>query len=84
MYAQILRKAVIKSNKTLKEISKECARIGVRVAPSYISKLQNGHRKPPREKVSVAIARSLDIHPGELLKSTWEERLNANITSFLL
>lgn len=77
MYAEKLKQAITDSKKTLDQISEECKKMGVDVTPSYISKLQNGCRKPPKEKVSVAIARSLEIDPFELLECAMQEKIDS-------
>jgi transcriptional regulator with XRE-family HTH domain len=77
MYAEKLKQAITDSKKTLDQISDDCKNMGVEVTPSYISKLQNGYRKPPREKVSVAIARSLGIDPMELLECAMQEKIES-------
>lgn len=55
-YADVLRQAIEASGKTLKEISEECVKRGVAVSDSYLSKLQNGKKGPPRERINNILA----------------------------
>lgn len=56
-----------KSGYTLREISKKCSEYGVKVVPSYISKLQTGKQPPASDEINIAIAKACGEHPGELL-----------------
>lgn len=58
-YANLLRYAIKQSGKTLQEISDECRKRGVSVSNSYLSRLQNGSKDPPREEINDVLAEVL-------------------------
>jgi repressor LexA len=66
-YDELLAKYIKESGKTLDQIAEDCSRFGIKVHPTYISKLRLGNRKPPDYKVTVVLSQVLGIDPKELL-----------------
>ncbi|MFD1777060.1 LexA family protein [Paenibacillus rhizophilus] len=66
-YASILNEYIKKSGKTLDQISSDCAKEGVTVHPTYISKLRLGKRPAPSEEITRALAKSTGGDPDKLL-----------------
>ncbi|SHF55800.1 hypothetical protein SAMN02745133_02967 [Desulforamulus putei DSM 12395] len=60
-YANILRHAIKASGKTLQEISEECRKRGISISNSYLSRLQNGFKNPPREQINNVLAQVLGV-----------------------
>lgn len=73
-YQQTLSKIIAKSGYKLKEISEKCKELGVKVDPSYISKLQTGKQPPASEDVNVAIAKVCNYDPNELIYEAYIEK----------
>lgn len=55
-YKEILSQMISNSNLKLKEIAEKCEEIGVKINPSYISRLQTGNQTPASDEVNTAIA----------------------------
>lgn len=56
-YKEILDFILKRSGLTLEEVAEECRRHGVEMSASYLSKLRLGHRPPPDNRISKAIAK---------------------------
>ncbi len=54
----MLNMMVEESTLTLKEIAEKCVTYGVKVNPSYISKLKSGKQPPASDEVNIALAKS--------------------------
>lgn len=70
-YAELLKSYIEKSGKTLDEISAECAKRGVTVHPTYISKLRLGKRPAPSDEITEALAEVTGGDRGKLLWLGW-------------
>ncbi|BBB90968.1 MAG TPA: helix-turn-helix domain-containing protein [Methylomusa anaerophila] len=66
-YTDLLAYYIKKSGMSLRQIACRCQEKGHKIAPSYISKLQNGHLPPPSEDVSRVLAEVLDGNPEILI-----------------
>ncbi|WP_411503393.1 S24 family peptidase [Brevibacillus centrosporus] len=55
-YKELLSNMISNSNLKLKEIADKCEEIGVKINPSYISRLQTGNQAPASDEVNTAIA----------------------------
>lgn len=66
-YKDLLAYYIKKSKMTLRQIAYYCEEKGQKIAPSYISKLQNGHLPPPSEDVSRVLAEVLNGNPETLI-----------------
>lgn len=82
-YQNVLAKMVEKSGLTLKELSEKCKDFGVKIDPSYISKLQTGKQPPASDEVNIAIARACEVHPGELLYEGYMVKAPELINNFI-
>lgn len=69
-FANDLTNYINASGKTLDTIARDCEELGVKIHPTYISKLKLGHREPPDYQVTVALAKSLGVEPEKLLASS--------------
>ncbi|MEW6697309.1 MAG: hypothetical protein AB1341_08175 [Bacillota bacterium] len=74
-YADILRQAIKDSGKTLQEISDECIKKGVAVSDSYLSKLQNGKKDPPRERINDILAEVIGCDKQVLNKASAAQKM---------
>lgn len=57
-YAAMLDEIIRKSELSLRQISKRCEDLNLKITPSYISQLKNGKLPPPSEEVSLIIAKA--------------------------
>lgn len=57
-YYELLNKMIEESKLTHKEIAEKCMEYGVRINPSYISKLKTGKQPPASDDVNIAIAKA--------------------------
>lgn len=74
-YAEILRQAIENSGKTLREISDECEKRGIAVSDSYLSKLQNGKKAPPRERINNILADVIGCDKEALNRASVTQKL---------
>ncbi len=56
-YAAMLDDIIKKSELSLRQISKRCEGLNLKITPSYISQLKNGKLPPPSEEVSLILAK---------------------------
>jgi transcriptional regulator with XRE-family HTH domain len=82
-YHELLSKMVLQSGMTLREISQKCKENGVKVDPSYISKLQSGNYSPASDEVNIAIAEACGHSPDELLYAGYIEKAPPMIQDFI-
>lgn len=73
-YKNLLSYHVKKSGLTLRQIAQQCKDRGQQIAPSYISKLQNGHLPPPSETVSRVLADVLGGNSDAFVYSGYIEK----------
>ncbi|UKL29977.1 XRE family transcriptional regulator [Bacillus phage PK1] len=66
-YSSLLSELIDKSGLSLTEISQRVEKYGQKITPSYLSKLKNGKMPAPSFKISIALARTLDVDPELLL-----------------
>lgn len=66
-YSSLLSELIDKSGLSLTEISQKVEKYGQKITPSYLSKLKNGKMPAPSFKISIALARTLDVDPELLL-----------------
>ena len=66
-YAELLKKYIESSGKTLEEISEECEEMGIKIHSTYISKLRLGKRPAPSEDISRALAVATGGDPAKLI-----------------
>lgn len=57
-YAEMLNQIILKSELSLRQISKRCAEFELSITPSYISQLKNGKLPPPSPEVSLILAQA--------------------------
>ena len=55
-YKETLSRMIDESKLKLKEIAEKCEALGVKINPSYISRLQTGNQAPASDEVNTAIA----------------------------
>ncbi|MBA4541953.1 transcriptional regulator [Thermoactinomyces daqus] len=55
-YAELLQEYIKNSGMTLERIAEECGKRGVKIHPTYISKLRLGKRPAPSEEISRVLA----------------------------
>lgn len=55
-YAHMLNGIILKSELSLRQVSKRCADLDLSITPSYISQLKNGKLPPPSPEVSLILA----------------------------
>lgn len=75
-YSQLLSEYIKRSGKTLEQISIECGRKGVKIHPTYISKLRLGNRPAPSESISRALAEVTGGDPDELIREGFIQSLD--------
>lgn len=73
-YSELLRGYIKKSGKTLEQIAEECEAMGVKVHPTYISKLRLGKRPAPSEEITIVLAKVLGVDPDRLLLASYFEK----------
>ena len=56
-YAKMLENIIEESELSLRQISKRCSDLNLKITPSYISQLKNGKLSPPSEEVSLVLAK---------------------------
>lgn len=56
-YAEMLNEIINESQLSLRQISKRCEGLNLKITPSYISQLKNGKLPPPSEEVSLVLAK---------------------------
>lgn len=56
-YATMLDEMIKESELSLRQISKRCSDLNLKITPSYISQLKNGKLPPPSEEVSLTLAK---------------------------
>lgn len=85
-YYELLSEMVEKSNLTLKEIAYKCGDLGVKVNPSYISKLKSGKQPPASEDVNRAIAEACGFKDKieDLLFESYKEKAPNSINNLLM
>ena len=83
-YHEMLSKMILHSGMTLREISNKCKERGVKVDPSYISKLQSGNFNPASDEVNKAIAEVCSHSPDELLYAAYLEKAPPMIQDFII
>ncbi len=57
-YAEMLDEIIMKSELSLRQISKRCEDLNLKITPSYISQLKNNKLPPPSEEVSLVLAKA--------------------------
>ncbi len=82
-YHELLGKMILQSGMTLRDISKKCKELGVKVDPSYISKLQSGNYNPASDEVNRAIAEACNHSADELLYAGYIEKAPPMIQEFI-
>jgi len=82
-YHELLASMIEKSNMTLKEIAAACRKKGVRIDPSYISKLQSGNYSPASEEINRALAAVFGENPNDLLFSAYIQKAPTMIQDFI-
>lgn len=89
-YYESLAKMINDSGLTLKELSLKCEEYGVKVAPSYISKLQTKKQAPASDEVNTALARACNVDVDSFLYESYIEKapeqikkLHQNIATWL-
>ncbi len=82
-YHKTLSEMIDRSGLTLKEIAAKCSDKGVRIDPSYISKLQSGNYSPASEEINKALAESCDRNPDELVYAAYIEKAPSLIKNFI-
>jgi len=73
-YYESLAKMINDSGLTLKELSLKCEEYGVKVAPSYISKLQTKKQAPASDEVNTALARACNADIDSFLYDSYSEK----------
>ncbi|WJQ82602.1 LexA family transcriptional regulator [Brevibacillus brevis] len=82
-YADTLSQMVDKSGLTLKDLSEKCTVLGVKVAPSYISKLKTNKQPPASDEVNIALAKACGQEPDLLLFKAYVEKAPEIVKEFL-
>lgn len=82
-YHELLAKMISQSGLTLRQISLVCKDNGVKIDPSYISKLQSGNYSPASEEVNIAIAKACSEKPEDLLYAAYIEKAPPMIQEFI-
>lgn len=77
-YSLLLSDLIDKSGLSLKEITERSERYGQKITDSYLSKLKNGKMPAPSFKMSIALARSLDVDPELLLSAGIQDNTETN------
>ena len=79
----MLARMISNSGLTLRQIAAICKENGVRIDPSYLSKLQSGNYRPASEEVNLAIAKACNEKPGDLLYAAYIEKAPPMIKEFI-
>lgn len=66
-YAELLQCYIEQSGKTLEQIAEECSRRGVKIHPTYISKLRLGKRPSASEEITRMLAEVTGGDPQQLI-----------------
>ncbi len=82
-YADVLAGMIAASGKTLREIADLCRELGVKIDPSYLSRLQTGKQAPASDEVNAAIARVCKKKPEELLLASYSEKAPEFVQTFV-
>ncbi len=82
-YHEILAKMILHSGMTLREISAKCLDLGVKIDPSYISKLQSGNYNPASDEVNSVLAEVCRENPKDLLYAAYFEKAPPTIQEFI-
>ncbi|GEB32187.1 S24 family peptidase [Brevibacillus parabrevis] len=82
-YYESLSNIIKESGKTLKELSEECRKEGVKIDPSYISKLQTRKLPPASEEINTAIAKACNADVDLLLYEAYMEEAPLLIKSYI-
>ncbi|WP_416825506.1 S24 family peptidase [Ectobacillus polymachus] len=83
-YYQRLNKMIEDSKLTLKEIADRCEEFGVKINPSYISKLRSNKQPPASDEVNKAIAMACDFKEfiDDFLFESYMEKAPEEIKTF--
>ncbi|MFD0680341.1 MULTISPECIES: LexA family protein [unclassified Paenibacillus] len=73
-YYESLSKMINSSGLTLKEIAEKCFEYGVKITPSYISKLQSTRQAPASDDVNVALAKVCQWNVENFLYESYLEK----------
>lgn len=82
-YRKILSKIVQNSGMTLKEISEKCMEFGVKINPSYISKLQSESQAPASDEINIALSKVCGLDPDILIFEAYKEKAPQVVKNFL-
>lgn len=82
-YSNTLSNMIDQSGLTLREIADLATNNGIKIDPSYISKLQKGRQSPPSEKVSKILAKILNNNPDELVLEGYIEKAPSLIKDYI-
>jgi SOS-response transcriptional repressor LexA len=84
-YYELLNKMIEESKLTHKEIAEKCMEYGVRINPSYISKLRTGKQPPASDDVNIAIAKACGFEQSidNFLYEAYIEKAPSYIKVFL-
>ncbi|AUM63545.1 hypothetical protein C0R09_02815 [Brevibacillus laterosporus] len=82
-YYETLSQLIKESGLTLKEISEKCRELGVKIDPSYISKLQTKKQPPASDEINTALANVCRGDSENLLFLAHLERNPENIKKFI-
>lgn len=82
-YRKNLSKMVQNSGMTLKEISEKCMELGVKINPSYISKLQSESQAPASDDINIALSKVCGIDPDILIFEAYKEKAPPIVKNFL-
>lgn len=82
-YSETLARMVENSGMTLKDLADKCKQSGVRIDPSYISKLQTAKQLPASDEINIAIAKACDSEPDILLYEAYMEKAPEMIREFI-
>lgn len=74
-YAELLQEYIKKSGMTLERIAEECGKRGVKIHPTYISKLRLGKRPAPSEEISRVLAEVTGGDPQRLIIKGYIEKV---------
>jgi len=82
-YAATLAKMIQDSNLTLRQIAEQVKTHGVKVDPSYISKLQSGNQSPASDEINVALAKVCHSDPERLVFEAYLEKAPDVVTDMI-
>ncbi len=82
-YAELLKRYIAQSGMTLEEIANACAKLGVSIHPTYISKLRLGQRPAPSEDISRALAKVTGGDPEELVVAGYLEKAPQEVKNII-